>query len=189
MSHVVLRISMNQTLRRKEKVRETGRIYFYVVVSSKDSSYYVCTQPILSGLPLQYTTHIAVHKGRMWQESTYPVELKSSLKRALEKAEQGCRVSSACPKNTLTAEVEFFWMTALLSIIPNQKGAAAWVCCKKPGEGHTGSAPCLCCRLLYHGHSIKQERNEFLPVWIVFPAHLLHEHLLIFQVLAPDYLI
>lgn len=108
---------MNQTPRRKEKVREMGRITFYVA-SSKDSSYYVCTQPILSWLPLQHTTTLlAVHKGRMWQKSTCPVELKTPLKRTLEKAGQGCSVFSSCPKNTLIAEVEFFWMTAILLLL------------------------------------------------------------------------
>lgn len=83
-----------------------------------------------------------------------------------------------------------------LSIIPahgnisqpsaNQNEAATWVCCKELEEGHTGSAPGLCYRPLYHGHSVKQEGRGDPPTWTVFPDHLPGEHLLIFQVLNPD---
>lgn len=134
----------------------------------------------------------------MQQESTYPVEFKSPLKRALEKAELGCRVSSACPESTLIVEVEFFWMTVLLSITPTRGNIShlqqtemrqQFECVVKSlGRGTQGVFQvCAAGPSITGTQSSKREVSSLLSG--LFPAHLLHEHLLLFQVLDPDYLI
>lgn len=94
-----------------------GRTNYYLT-SGKDTSYYVCTEPTFSGLPPQYTSSIAAHKGRMKQESTHLPELKVFIESPLEEVELEDRVSSVCTGSYLMAEIEFFWMIALLSITP-----------------------------------------------------------------------
>lgn len=163
----------------------------YYLASSKDPSYCVCTEsPLSQGCLLITPPHIAASKGKMQQELIYFVELKSSLKRALKEAELHCRESH------LITEVEFFWMTALLSImsargnIPqpsaNQNEATAWVCSKEPEERHAGSAPGLCHWVPLRRTLDQEGGMEVASCLEFFPAHLPHEHLLIFQALAPD---